>query len=713
MDLSPDGQELDNDERFEELLAEFEGLFLSKKDTMNACTGMVVKICSDSLTASNIRHPPITHRVKMWESARDSIVRKQKERAMRARLRAEVVSQGRNWEEYCHLSGLEPSKESAPFQSSAEMLSALHDYGGVRISLYFPGDVPRVAAILGEKFKVVRRTQKSQGANDGVCRLQERLSCVNTVPGTMPNVDGTTATVEDGHGGFVRTFNGYKATHFVVNLPGSEIPPEHDWKDVQIEIQIGTLVMHVWSEIHDMIYKPRELQGEKVTNDEERVLDLINGIVLTGEAALSQLEASTAKRLNQRAENESAFANSRYELATWIEKYCESQRVTLLDKEWCLLDRLYSILKATGDHQHFKVTSLLKEAAVEHEASRKNLLLAMLEALCKRSRHDEFPSINSLGVDKMVQNARFWALRLVHSLNLAIYLGVSHQFILLSWTSEPRTSEPRPSLVTFLDILHPTRPRYTSMEDVIRIASFCQSIFDKHKEEGLLKVALDLPRMNRVLGTADFDGYRRILVPGMINRIFSFDGHNAPKLRYPSLSVFSGITSISEELEWDVDAENEVYLILNIIESYQLPEGTKASDMTHVWELVRKQSGTELFYGPLPCTKQQGNGEHDEPIHYRFFASRPSSHDQTAELWQLVTRDIEMDIVELDLYKEISDIPSNLQQEQSRRRSSSEDEVLELAYRLHPQNQWGGVRDVYSVAKRRASHWLGKDSRPV
>jgi hypothetical protein len=117
---------------------------------------------------------------------------------------------------------------------------------------------------------------------------------------------------------------------------------------VIIEIQLGTLVMHVWSEIeHDLIYKPIDCQGDRVSEGEERILDLINGIVLTGEAALRQLEASTAKRLKQRAENKDMTASSHYELATWIEKDCQERGITLEGAEWGPREQLSIILKTT------------------------------------------------------------------------------------------------------------------------------------------------------------------------------------------------------------------------------------------------------------------------------------------------------------------------------------------------------------------------------
>ena len=51
--------------------------------------------------------------------------------------------------------------------------------------------------------------------------------------------------------------------------------------------------MHAWSEVeHDILYK--RLGVEEATEAEQRMLDLMNGIVITGEVALQQLRSIIA-----------------------------------------------------------------------------------------------------------------------------------------------------------------------------------------------------------------------------------------------------------------------------------------------------------------------------------------------------------------------------------------------------------------------------------
>ncbi|EMR62789.1 hypothetical protein UCREL1_10253 [Eutypa lata UCREL1] len=437
------------DWELEENLTKLHELFQSKVDTLKLCTEKVVNICSESLTASNIRHSPITHRIKKWDSAKGSIRRRHQERIVRARLRDAVGDRNRKWLDYCYESGLEPQEdEMEPFQNPAQMLSALHDFGGVRISLYFPGDVERVTAILGEKFKITRKSDKTQGSGGNVRSLQERINHLQDSKPGSSEVNGNTAISAQGHSQFARTFTGYKATHFVIE--------------------------------HDMIYKPQELQGEKISDDEERVLDLINGIVLTGEAALRQLEASTAKRLYQRAENKEAMASSYYELAAWIEKHCEVKGMPLSD-------------------------------------------------------------------------------------------------------------------------------------------------------EGLLRVAMDLPKANRVVGTAEYDGYRRILVPGMISRLFPIENPDH-------------VTGGNDEMPGMHVDDTESYRILDVIDSYLTHKGVKVDDGYIIWDLLMTP---------------HINLDHN----------------------------MELDIVKLDLYKEIRGVKTLFEKKQNVFKGHSNG-ILELAYSLYPESRW-------------------------
>ncbi|KAJ9269114.1 hypothetical protein DTO212C5_4797 [Paecilomyces variotii] len=652
----------DHDQELEERLSNIYDVFQSKVDTLLRYTNEVLRICSVSLAASNIRHVPITKRIKSWESAKGSIRRQHHEMILRRRLRVAVERTGRVWEEYCREMGLQSHEnETEAFQTPAEMFASLQDFGGMRISLYFPGDVERVAGILQDHLQVVKVTNKHQGSGGRMRRMQELIGYLQT-----PELGEVAHRPTDGSSpvqrGFARIFSGYKATHFIVKLREEDIPDDrkYAWKDVVVEIQVGTLVMHVWSEIeHDMIYKPLDSQGEGVSDDEERLLDLINGIVLTGEAALQQLEASTTKRLNGRASNKDAMASSYFELATWIEKDCQALGMPLTGGEWWLLDRLYAILKAMGNHKHSEVANLLKAVATSHSLSRQTLPISMLEALCQRSRlaYPEWPIFDGFTIMALAQNARLWAIRLVHSLNLAIYLGVGEAFINID------VPQPRPSLVSFLDILHPDCPSYANAESAEVISEFCRAIVNpSHRPNPTLNRIVDaldvtkkLPRTNTVVSIAGSTSSHTILVPDMISRLLPIDDIVG---NFPGRYV----------------GESELYRLLDFIEFYVSHDGDKVDNHIDIWDRL---------------TGQAINRQYKTPVDRHFFVPRPSRQEKDAGLWQLVDCPMHLEIVKLHL-DEMSQANKEVRRNDFNNIVGPSDGFLELAYRIFPANQHEG-----------------------
>ena len=85
--------------------------------------------------------------------------------------------------------------------------------------------------------------------------------------------------------------------------------------------------MHAWSEVeHDLVYKP--LSGV-ASEDELAILDLLNGLVITGEIALERLQIALRNRTLQ---NKQAFPNH-YDLANYLyskfmQDYVNSGKIT-------------------------------------------------------------------------------------------------------------------------------------------------------------------------------------------------------------------------------------------------------------------------------------------------------------------------------------------------------------------------------------------------
>ncbi|KAI1735870.1 hypothetical protein F4680DRAFT_294868 [Xylaria scruposa] len=433
-----------------------------KHDTIQLYTSKVQDICTSSLLAARIRYSPITHRIKAWESAKEKIKQQIKQQKLK-----------------------DPTLR--------DMKDCLHDFGGIRISVYFPGDVKRVVETLKDHLHV---DEPKETETNGLTRA---------------------------------TFRGYRATHIMVQLKKSEIPQDKmAWEDVKVEIQIATLVMNVWSEIeHDMIYKPRETLGQKVSDAERRLLDLINGIVMTGEVALEQLEASTQERLNRDANNDDTPAFDWHGLAVWIGEYHRDKGKNLGKSEWTYgLKQLHGVLDAIGHNQRKRIYALLdalyQDSKMTTAVGRENLPSLLLKQFCKQDTDVILyvqPSASSNALHR-INFARDLGLQLLYSLSIAIYLGIGDRFSDITQI-RPQIERLLPSLVEFLDLMHPNGPIYDMGTHVItRIADFCQVILDRRFVDPDLKVCIELPKKGLIAHGVTSKGPSRIIFPGLLLRFF-------------------------------------------------------------------------------------------------------------------------------------------------------------------------------------------------
>jgi ppGpp synthetase/RelA/SpoT-type nucleotidyltranferase len=165
------------------------------------------------------------------------------------------------------------------YQTIDDIYNDIVDLAGVRIAMYFPGDMPEIDKLIHNKFNVQR--------------IKE-----------FPEI----GKVRNG-----KTFIGYKAKHYRVNLKEETlIGSEKRFSNALIEIQIASVLMHGWAEVeHDLVYKP--LNGG-LSEDELAILDELNGLVLTGEIALERLQRAYKRRI----ENEDKQFNNHFELASYI-----------------------------------------------------------------------------------------------------------------------------------------------------------------------------------------------------------------------------------------------------------------------------------------------------------------------------------------------------------------------------------------------------------
>lgn len=193
------------------------------------------------------------------------------------------------------------------YSTSREIRDDLADLAGVRIALYFPGDRASVKAILKENFTV-----------------EEEKSFPDP---KKPKRAG-------------KRFDGYYADHYRLYMQdGSLEEANKQYAAAKIEVQVGSVLMHAWSEVeHDLIYKP---ESGTLSEDEEAILDEVNGLVIAGEVALERLQRALERRLSEA----NVRFDSHYDLAAYLHRWTQGLRSVMpiemgrVDLLWQLLDR--------------------------------------------------------------------------------------------------------------------------------------------------------------------------------------------------------------------------------------------------------------------------------------------------------------------------------------------------------------------------------------
>ena len=195
---------------------------------------------------------------------------------------------------------LEDRDKKKNYKHVNEIYDDMVDLAGVRVALYFPGDMNLVEEIIGKNFKVHKSKKFPES-------LQKKTI-----------------------GTYTKIFDGYSAAHFRVSLNDET----RYAKNHCVEIQVASVLMHAWSEVeHDLVYKP--LQGE-LSNEELMILDEINGLVLSGNIALERLQKAGLTRVND--ESNKIFLNH-YDFASFVLSRMK------IDEELFDFRMVFSILK--------------------------------------------------------------------------------------------------------------------------------------------------------------------------------------------------------------------------------------------------------------------------------------------------------------------------------------------------------------------------------
>ena len=349
---------------------EFSALYHAKLDTFKRCRSVLVDDLENVLRYHEVGHIPISARVKGWGRARATAARRYTDCEEMSRLWGKWTQRDRE----CYCKMWEFDKTSAKIlETGQEVFDAVHDLLGARIALYFPNEVKNVKRILVEAGYTVLKPIIKGGMQD-LKRFRIFVNKRNAMI-SAGSVISEDERLQEGK--FEKAFSGYGASHLIVNLPHRLRQriglPITEWHGLNAEIQIGTVVMHAWSEVeHDVIYK--SLSGMTMTDEIQRILDLINGIALTGEVALQQLEATTRQLRQSNAMNQlqtkqdialatRVFALDHEQLGAWLEEYLAAKNLSTENlpklSECDGLKELFEVVKAHGTHDRNSLEKLL------------------------------------------------------------------------------------------------------------------------------------------------------------------------------------------------------------------------------------------------------------------------------------------------------------------------------------------------------------------
>ncbi|KAI1301971.1 hypothetical protein F5Y03DRAFT_362342 [Xylaria venustula] len=434
------------------LLQEYKDIYDQKCGICLKIQPVLIKDLENVLAYHSVKHIPVTSRVKRWDRAEETSKRRQRERLRTKELREKSKDPkwtGLSWESYCRKWQLH-EEDSELLASGQAIDRAIHDLLGARIALYFPNDVDRVRHILKTSGYRDLEIKRKGGMNDlqRLRKVSDELDKnLSTHSETDEGEEGSEITKD-----FERAFSGYGAIHFIAKVPHRLEKriglPTDKWEDLVVELQVGTVVMNAWAEVeHDIIYK--ELDQVESFEDVQRISDLINGVALTGEVALKQLEAAIRKNKEPQAlKNTYEHAQDYNQFGDWIDQYLSGKNLPTdempVQSDWKGLKELFEVW-TIHNRAGFPFTRVVEYINRFEKAE----LDSLLPLRILREFSETLLPIKSSGSSR-VEQARFSAFRAVSICQLATYFGCPDN-IWLANEDPPRISD-------FLDILHPKQP---------------------------------------------------------------------------------------------------------------------------------------------------------------------------------------------------------------------------------------------------------------
>lgn len=476
----------DEDQEFKGLLERFKRKHEKQTRNLEAHMNKCKKILEEM---ENVRRTPISARLKDKNEALITLERRQEDRKELQRLKVQVESRrSESWVNYCKAWNMEDkATEAEPFTKVTQMFEAMHDLVGIRISLYFPDDVQTVIDFLRERFDIVKEPSRKGGLDRDYQKIQKlvehQLQILNTTENEHGDFERVRTTGSAPEPPFESPFEGYRATRVVIRHKDKFDQHADGNHIINMEVQIGSIIMHAWSDIeHDILYKPSEMGG--TSPDLIRMRSLINGIVITSEVALQQLAVFTAQSTRQ-AEDRAQKALGWEYMTPWLNKYFQDRNEEPRT-QWMSTRFLFEILKTTDEHTYGRLEELLNEMKPQPKPE-EHLPIMILQHLGRNPdpfRDLPFPVPETAAA----WNARYWASCLVNTMNLATFMGIG-LIVLREMEKETKLSG-RPRFAEFLDILHPTKLLRRQSREA-KIISFCKKLLNI-KCKTLSKLIIDL-----------------------------------------------------------------------------------------------------------------------------------------------------------------------------------------------------------------------------
>ncbi|KAM0463717.1 hypothetical protein ACHAO4_000439 [Trichoderma viride] len=319
-------------DKLEELLKDLKGVYDDEVSEYQKCLDAVADDLDHVLAQEAIRHLPVAHRVKSWNSIKGTAQRRQKDRLAAQTIQQKMIELKENWEQHFERYKMSKTKIGY-FQHRDELQREFHDMLGARIVLYFPSDTKNVLKLVeAAGYKNVKEPKRMGGMAD-VRRLRKLEA--KWLDASASKAPANDLDLE----GLEQQFSGYGAIHLAVKVPERlrprDLGPEAAaiWERTIVEFQIGTVIMHAWAEVeHDITYKTH---GREVPQDEKAVLDILNGLALASEVGLRRFRSSP--------QSPSPPVESSEELQSWLHQlYIAKDRS--IPAEWVDLDKLWDHL---------------------------------------------------------------------------------------------------------------------------------------------------------------------------------------------------------------------------------------------------------------------------------------------------------------------------------------------------------------------------------